>query len=294
MEIQNVLEHTSCCNYVRESDAIFRVQNFKEGQWLHYESEKPYILFLLSGKLMMVGDNCKRCSIEGGQMMLKYKKPDFCAQAEKDGCLLMCHLSTDLNLCNRFTFQQLTDFAIPDNLGTCCHIEAVHPRIMSFLVHLGACLEDGVGCKHYHQLKRDELLIYLRVYYAKKALAVFFHPLVSQDIDFKEFVLTHYKNMHSITEFAEKANLSLSTFNRRFKEAFHTQAQKWLIARRSENILRDIVMSHLPFAEIAEKYEFSSTAYFNTFCKKHYGKTPSTLRKDGMNAFSQFLNDEEI
>lgn len=294
MEIQNVTEHTSCCNYLQSTDATFRFQDFQKGEWLHYESEKPYILFLLSGKLVMVGDSCRQGSMEGGQMMLKYKSTDLYAHAEKGGRLLMCHLSTDLNLCNRFTFQQLAQFVRAGNAVPGCCTETIHPRIMPFLVHLASCLEDGVGCKHYHRMKREELLIYLRVYYTKEALACFFRPLVGEDIDFKEFVLTNYKAMRNVTEFAGKANLSLSTFNRRFKETFHIQAQKWLIARRSESILRDIVMTQLSFAEIAEKYRLSSTAYLNTFCRKYYGETPSALRKEGARAFDRLLDDEKL
>ena len=136
--------------------------------------------------------------------------------------------------------------------------------------------------KHYHQIKREELFMYLRAGYTKEELAMFFSPVLGKNLDFKDFVLTHYKQIFDVREFAQKANMSQSTFNRRFKESFNDTALKWLLARKSESILNDIVKSDLTFAEISEKYRFSSPSYFVTFCKKHYGKTAAVLRREGI------------
>ena len=91
-----------------------------------------------------------------------------------------------------------------------------------------------------------------------------------------------YRKVRSIKELAERANLSLSTFNRRFQEAFQKSPQEWMTVRKTEDILKELVMTSLPFLEIAEKYNFSSVSYLTAFCKKHFGKTPAELRKNGI------------
>ena len=73
--------------------------------------------------------------------------------------------------------------------------------------------------------------------------------------------------------------MSVSTFSRKFKEAFNDTAQHWLLARKAEAVLYDIVHTNGSFKEIAERHSFSSPAYLSNFCKQHFGKTPATLRK---------------
>lgn len=75
------------------------------------------------------------------------------------------------------------------------------------------------------------------------------------------------RTLFDVKEFAVQANMSLSTFNRRFKETFNDTAKNWLLLRKQEFVKHDITLSNLTFNEIAEKYSFSSTSYLVTFCK---------------------------
>ncbi len=90
------------------------------------------------------------------------------------------------------------------------------------------------------------------------------------------------RTLFDVKEFAVRANMSLSTFNRRFKETFNDTAKNWLLLRKQEFVEHDITLSNLTFNEIAEKYSFSSTSYLVTFCKKYFGKTPNELRKEAL------------
>lgn len=78
---------------------------------------------------------------------------------------------------------------------------------------------------HYHQIKRDELFLYLRAGYTKEELAQFFYPILGRDLDFKDFILTNSRKIFDVKDFATQANMSLSTFNRRFKETFNDTAK---------------------------------------------------------------------
>ena len=62
--------------------------------------------------------------------------------------------------------------------------------------------------------------------------------------------------------------------------AFGTSAKQWLIQKKKEKLLRDIIMTNMSIAELADKYRFSVN-YLTTFCKEHFGKSPTELRSDG-------------
>lgn len=111
---------------------------------------------------------------------------------------------------------------------------------------------------------------------------MFFYPILGKDMEFKDFILMNSRTLFDVKEFAVRANMSLSTFNRRFKETFNDTAKNWLLLRKQEFVEHDITLSNLTFNEIAEKYSFSSTSYLVTFCKKYFGKTPNELRKEAL------------
>lgn len=294
MDIYYKQEHLNCQHYTSADNASFIIKVFKKGDRMQHDPEKSVIVFLQKGILSIIDDKYHHYTIADNQMWFTYRDTEVCAKAESDGWLITCHISSQMNLCNRFTLQQLAHSIDPNEEVPPFYQLPIHPRITEFLTLLKGTLEDGVGCLHYHVLKLDELMIYLRLYYNKVELARFFHQLAGANLVFKEFVLDHYKQVRDIKELAQKANLSISTFNRRFKETFHESPQKWMITRRSENILRDIFMSELSFSEIADKYGLSSAAYLTTFCKKHYGKTPNSLREEGPLAYSHTENEQQM
>lgn len=150
-----------------------------------------------------------------------------------------------------YSLKQLEKF-LPENLDNRMFCLPFDDRIRAFVNLTVMSLSAGLNCIHYHQIKREELFMYLRAGYTKEELAMFFSPVIGKDLDFKDFVLSHYKQIFDVKEFAEKANMSQSTFNRRFKESFNDTALQWLLARKSESILNDIVKSDLTFAEISE------------------------------------------
>lgn len=197
-----------------------------------------------------------------------------------DTCsLVLCSFTSDLKLCSRFFIQELNSF-LPSSSDVHFYSIKIDDRISAFLSSLIDVLNDGLGCKHFHLIKREELFLYFRAGYSKQDLALFFSPILGDNIDFKDFVLANYKKILDVKEFAGVANMSLSTFNRRFKETFNDTAKNWLMSRRAESIYKDVVMSEISFSELADKYSFSSSAYFSTYCKKTFGKTALELRKE--------------
>lgn len=283
MTLHYVNEHLGCSVYATRETALFFLRDIAAGETAaRIYPDYTLLVFLYRGNVEIEYGIDKKLYLKEGNVFLLPKNYEIKITAiGGDAGALLCKFTSDIKMCSRYSLEQLEKH-LPKNIGKQFFYLTFDERIKAFVDLIVMSLSDGLSCSHYHQIKRDELFIYLRAGYTKEELAMFFNPVIGQDIDFKDFVLTHYKNIYDVKEFAEKANMSQSTFNRRFKESFNDTALKWLLARRSEDILNDILKSDLAFAEISDKYRFSSPSYFVAFCKKHYGKTAAELRRDGV------------
>ena len=240
-----------------------------------------FLVILLQGDIEIRYEIDKYFTPQLGYMFLLPKNKQITTFARKATTLLLCSFTNDLRLCSRFSIQQLSHF-ISESACQNPYCLKLDIRLQSFFSLLVDCLKEGLGCIHYHQIKRDELFLYLRAGYTKEELALFFYPVLGQNLEFKDFVLMNSRKIFDVKNFALQANMSQSTFNRRFKETFNETAKNWLLLRKQEFVKRDIALSNLSFSEIAEKYKFSSTSYLDTFCKKYFGKTPKEIRKEAI------------
>lgn len=275
-------EHLACTLYAKDENRIFYLMEYRRNEVVRRRYlELTLLVFVLEGRLEIgYGVNRKMC-VDSGSFFILPKNFDVSLRSLDDTRCVLCSFSSDITLCSRFSLCQLEkDMPVAAD-NTVVRSLVMDDRIKVFMPLLYDCLAEGLGCVHFHKLKRDELFLYLRAGYSKEELALFFRPVLGGNIEFKDFILANYKSVHDVAELASKANMSLSTFNRRFKESFRESAYKWLLARKSESILYDIIKSNLSFSEISDKYHFSSPSYFAAFCKKQFGKTAVELRKNG-------------
>lgn len=275
-------EHISCINYAEGFNKIFLLKEIPEGHVVERQYlDTTFLVFMLEGDVEIRYEVDKYFYPLVEYIFLLPKNQQITAYARKTTTLLLCSFASDLKLCSRFSIQQLSRYVIGD-ISQEPYCLKLDERIQGFLPLLVSSLREGLGCVHYHQIKRDELFLYLRAGYTKEELALFFYPILGKDMEFKDFVLMNSRSIFDVKDFAIRSNMSLSTFNRRFKETFNATAKTWLLLRKQEFVRSDVTLSNLPFSEIAEKYQFSSTSYLITFCKKYFGKTPNELRKKAL------------
>lgn len=275
-------EHKNCYNYASPQMSVFRVFNVDKTNETGFENvERSVIVFVLSGKICVTCGAYHERIIQTGHFALFPKNTCIYGRALEKSEIISCAFIHNIKFCNKFSMENL-ESGITDETEYDFFQLAIRERLHDFLILLRDCLADGLGCSHFHNWKVQELFILLRAYYSKEELGMFFYPVLGQDLDFKDFVLSNYTSIFEINEFAKKANMTPATFNRRFKKAFHQPAHKWITARKAERILRDIKISNMSFDEIATQYGFSSAAYLATFCKHHFEKTPSELRGESL------------
>lgn len=281
MSSRCINENIVCDEFARNENIIFRHLVLNSGKsfrrkFLH----ETIIVFVMKGILELKNIYGEKQYIRDGMIFLLPKNFDlwFCVVEKAE--VLLCTYTPDVNLCSKFGMRQLIKYARPD-YDDKINCLLMDNRIRTFVGMLCESLDDGITCKHYHLIKREEFLIYLMVGYRKEELALFFGPVLSADVDFKDFVLTHYNEVKDVNDFARKANMSRSTFNRNFKLSFNETAQRWLLAKKAESVMKDILMTNMTFYEISEKHHFSSSAYFVTFCRRNFNAAPNDIRKQG-------------
>lgn len=271
-------EHTTCYNYKLQTSASFKVMKFAKSDLPEtINVDRSVIIFLLKGKALVTCNNHKDNIQNSGEMILLPRNCCCYVKVLEEATIISCSFVQKIDFCNRFSFNHLMDY-LPDKFIYDFKKLPVRERVTQFLTLLKDCLDDGLSCVHFHELKEKELFIILRAYYSKEELAAFFYPLLGKDMDFKDFVLSNYLSTNDLQEFAQLGNLSVDTFKRRFKETFGETAHKWITQRKSELIYRDIIMTNKSFSDIALEYKMSSQAYLSTFCKQHFGKSPQELR----------------
>lgn len=282
-------EHATCYDYQTPTMSTFRVfrTNDSDNQIVSTDVKESVILFVTSGKIRITCDAFQDQIIRGGEMILLPKNSCFYGKSLEDSVIVSCTFIHSVKFCNKYSLKHLSDVLDKDMVYNFATLH-IHERIQEFLDFLLKCMADGMGCAHFHNWKQQELFILLRAYYQKNDLAEFFFPVIGADLDFKDFIFTHYLNISNVNEFAELAHLTPATFNRRFKAAFKQPAHKWFADRKAERILRDIKISDKTFEEISIEQGLSSPAYLTTFCKQHFGKAPSELRSEGIASCTEF------
>lgn len=272
----------ACEHYVSDESAIWGRLELKEGKSAYWENvERPTLLFVLSGTLRVSTANVINRNAPSGQMFLVASGDNFYGTAMTDCVLMRCSFMREVTLCNKFSIEHLRKFVDPDRLspGQDLALLPIRGLLLRELAIIGDALATGLACLHFQQMKQEILFMELRAFYSREELATLFTPILGPDNDFKNRVLQLYTRVETTKELTALLNMSPSDFKRKFYKTFGTSAKQWMIQKKKEKLLRDIMMTDLTVAELADKYKYTAN-YLTTFCKEHFGKSPTELRAE--------------
>jgi AraC-like DNA-binding protein len=153
----------------------------------------------------------------------------------------------------------------------------VNKVVVHFLLLLDIYLKEGIQSPNFYDIKRQELFYLLFFLYQKHNLACFLHCFLSNDIQFKKFVINNYLNARNVQELAKLANYSTSGFIKKFQKCFNESPYKWMQKQKAKQIFVEINRGIKSLQEIANEYKFSSYQHFSVFCKAQLGATPTTI-----------------
>lgn len=281
MELLYVKEHLTCHNYDGGGRPVVEVVRIDPAKPCVLGVVEPEIVILLNGDIDISFERVENGRMSAGEMVVLPPCSRVVIKSVAFAELLVFRLRTNTQLCDRYSLEKLyeeTDYDVKgfeDNLNTL----RVNQKVVDFVRTLAESIGEGLRCIYFFEIKIKELFFILRAYYPKKALAAFFHSLLSADSGFLYFVLENYSKAHSVKEFAQLAGYSLSGFDKQFRKVFGMSAYQWLKQKRLKSIYHDINCSPKTLREICEDHDFSSLSQFNDYCKKNFGMPPGKIRR---------------
>ena len=235
--------------------------------------ERLTLLFVLSGNLYFSTAGIENQPVDEGHMFLVLAGDNFYMRAITEVTLLRCAPPLET------LYKRMADIVSdsPSRERKRIPVLPLQALLLRELHTIQEMMRAGILSPYVQRLKTELVLSVLRELYAKGELAAFFTQAFTGDHEFKAQVLKVYSNADSVKELAYKMNISISTLKRKFQSAFCMSVKQWLIQKRKERLLHDITQTKMSIAELAEKYKLTGN-YLSTFCREHFGKSPTELR----------------
>lgn len=276
MELLYKPEHFSCHNYEKGQNSSLEILKCKAGDIIDRHLTHTDIVFLIEGRYLLSHGSIIKKEINKGEVILLSPGSHVIAEVVEDSHYIVCRFRDVINLCNCLSFERLYHEVEITHPGF--HTLHMNERIYSFVDHLVNCVNDGLKCTGYFNIKMKELFFMLRAYYKKEELARFLSPLLGKDARFMMLMYKNYRHVNSVQELAHLSNYSLSGFKKQFHRVFGTSASDWMREQKANLIFQDLNSSPLSIKELADKHGFSSPSAFSTFCQHKFGMPPGKLK----------------
>lgn len=163
----------------------------------------------------------------------------------------ICKLKTSQNISYFFESLQKMTFSDKDNK------ELLTLKILEFL----------------HLVLQDNKVRFIETLYASER--------GKQKRDITTFMLEHLDQNLTVSDYASLLGMSLSTFNRKFKEKYHKTPKSWLIEqkmRKACNLLKE----GNSVTKTAFELGYLNVSNFIKTYKSVYGQTPKSMQKNAI------------
>jgi AraC-like DNA-binding protein len=275
MESLCVPQNRKCVNYDSEEYPLVEILGPSDG--FEQDTKHTLLLYTLRGAVYVSYGTLKDYVLAEGCLMLF--PPGIrisgrtCAQAK----ILVVRIRESPSLCDRFSLETIYRTQSDITRLRHCHLEA-NAEVKTHMEILERDVANGLLCVRFLSVKIQELFFYLRAYYTDDQLAGFNQPLLSPDARFLAFIWSTYRQVHNVTQFAEKANCSLTAFKVKFKKITGMPPSQWLAEQKARNVYHEISCGKKSLKEIGQEYHFASASHLGIFCRKNFGKSPGNLR----------------
>ena len=134
-------------------------------------------------------------------------------------------------------------------------------------------IKNGAICQAWH----TELFITFVSYYTKAQVTEFFRPIISTDINFRDFVENNYMEVEcNALKLIQLSGMPKHIFNKRFKEEYGTTPKVWMEERLRKDLQYYATLPNITTKYLAGKLQMTVIK----LCKitnRLYGLTPGEL-----------------
>lgn len=130
------------------------------------------------------------------------------------------------------------------------------------------------------KLKFEELLLSLFSSALHRELTDYFISLCQSKLYHMSRIMEqNFAYNLSMEEFARLCHMSLSTFKKSFKEYYYTTPARWLMQRKLDRALHQLLSSDISINQIAFECGFEDCSHFIRVFKQNHQLTPNQYRK---------------
>lgn len=269
---------TSLCDE-NPIDCCFSVKTYPTGTTVHNEDTNiNCLIFCLAGHVRITSTFFNDEILSAGEVMFIPRKSEYSSVALSDVTLLVHKFKNTICQSEKCILAYLYSHRHIQSKINCNKLTIPKP-LQILVTGIVSYLTDGTYDSDLWKLKHKEVIWAFTRYYDAEELRSFFHPMLDEQIPFKNLVMTHYLKANNTEELARLCGYGIYTFRRIFKTEFGTPVYQWLIQKRAEHIKFRLSRSYIPLSDIIDEFNFSSAQHFNSFCKQYLGDTPGNLRK---------------
>ncbi len=150
-------------------------------------------------------------------------------------------------------------------------------------------IRHGIVCRHYFEVKVEEMFFLFKVSYRPEELQQLFAPVLSPDTIFSQQIYTTFRNFRTVAEFASSMHMTPKQFTRRFNRVFGISPYLWMTRQKIRMIHQDILEGSKDNTQIADEYGFASTSQFYDYCRNNLGRSPKEIRNSNNDIHSLII-----
>lgn len=261
------------------TDCSFGLKSYSVGTTVHNDDISiNYLIFCYSGHARITSTLFHDEILCAGEVMFVPRMSEYSGTALSDVTLLIHKFNHTVCYSEKCILSYLYSQRQFDSKIYCCKL-TVPNSVQVLMDAMATYQKNEIDDSDLWKLKHKELIWIFTHYYTEEELRSFFHPMVNEQVPFKNLIMTHYRKANNTEELANLCGYGIYTFRRLFKKEFETPVHQWLIQKRAENVKYRLSQVHIPFADIMEEFNFSSPQQFNRFCKFNLRDTPSNIRQ---------------
>lgn len=276
--VQGCSQHMNCAACEHYQKEVFKYREYPAGMKIPKERcSRNIIYFLQRGAIRVDSEEHAGVVLRAGQFLLQPIASFVSFEILEDAaCILYLFDQPETTCRDRLEeVRRLSETSVPVS-----DVLPVYPPLAVFLESIKVYFSGDLLCNTLLVAKETELGCLLTCYYSIEELVALYSHVFKKNAKFQYFVLHHYQQVKDVEAFAQLAGLNVSTFRRIFRDVFGEPVYQWMLKKRKEDVLHDLLTTDLTISEVGLKYGFESLANFSHFCRTNFGLSPRNLRKE--------------
>ncbi|RHE93492.1 AraC family transcriptional regulator [Bacteroides intestinalis] len=244
-------------------------------QFVHNTNDN-YMLFVLSGEIKMTFGKFQNKIFEGGEMFFLPRNMSFLGTVIKPSHIALLKYNGTKFECMEDRIRLLIKKKAEGNYSW--DKVSLKPELRQCVEELIHYRKHGLSCNHIYLVKSQEIYLIFKHFYTDEERIQVYYPFIGQDPNFSESVMSNYMYAKTAEELAARLGYGIKTFRELFKENFGETPYKWMQKQMAQQLKSRLMKKEIPFKQIMLEFRFTTTSHFITFCRKHFGGTPTEIR----------------